>query len=237
VKIKYKARFDSFPTLQRVKPSVPDHYRQLARQSPPPALPTHCKPWVDASSYGLLLTYPYQATLTVVGQENARAVYTMTPPSSRLVYGPIAQMLTNEHFSFESGYWFKTDPEIGIYTNHLPPGYTTPGHLIPGLVECWRYPKRLFVVFEVPQPGESISFRFGDPLCVLMPVITEPVVGEVMTDDELQDVLDRNARWDDYLTEHPELKWTSADGVEFNHMYKVFGRQREPAEDRPAAVD
>jgi hypothetical protein len=153
MKIKYKPRFDKFPALQRVKPHVPDHYRQLARQSPPPALPTHCQPWVDASSYGLLLTYPYQSTLTVYGREDAHADYTMSPSSSRLVYGPIAQMLTKEHFSFESGYWFKTDPGIGIYTNRVPPGYKTAAPLIPGLVECWRYPKRLFVDFGVTPPG------------------------------------------------------------------------------------
>ncbi len=230
MRLKYRPLFDNFPPLQRVKPIIAAEHRHRAKQSPPPALPLHCKPWVDASSYGVLLTFPYKTTLTIYGRPDASPTFTMSPASTQLIYGPLGQMFSKEHFSLGSGYWFKTDPGVGIFTNHLPDGYQSRSRLVPGLVECWRYPKRLFVVFRAPAPGETIKFEYGDPLCVLMPVATGVVGADLMTTDEWQVLKDQRRRWDEHRERHPELEWTSAEGTKFTHMYKVFGKREAPGD-------
>jgi hypothetical protein len=54
----------------------------------------------------------------------------------------------------------------------------------------------------------------------------------MMTDDEWLDIQNQRTRWDEYLAEHPDVEWTSADGVVFTHMYKIFEKHRENAEGR-----
>jgi hypothetical protein len=231
--IKYQPRFDIFPELARVRPFVSPAMRERARQSPPPALPSHCTPWVDANSHGLLLTYPYQATLTVHGRDSEPPQCSLSPRSAQLVYGNFVQLFARGHFGLASGYSFRTDPGIGIYTNHLPYGQPSKVRVVPGLVECWRYPKGLFIVIEAPPPGETITLEYGDPLCVLMPMACERVEAVRMTDAEWQAYGEQRWQWDTHLNEHPELRWTSAEGIEFTHMYKVFEREHG----RPTATE
>jgi hypothetical protein len=229
MKIRYEPLFKSFPALSGVKPWIPARDRELARESPPPALPLHCKPWLDASSHGLLLRFPYKATVTITDTGRHPPDIRISPASAERVYSRMAYSFAEDHFGLSSGYWLKTDPGVGTFTNHLPYGYPSKGILVPGLVETWRFPKNLFIVFKSPEPGGSITFEYEDPLCVLIPVVCEPVVGEPMSAEDIQEFQAQREHWHEYLAEHPELYWTAREGETFTHLYKVLGRRTDKA--------
>jgi hypothetical protein len=225
MKIKYSPLFSSFPPLERLKPSISADDRQAARLSPPPALPQHCKPWVDANSYGLLIRFPYKVRLSLSIDSSGSTVVTFKPAGAQLVYKKIVQTsFSRTHFGLDCGYLFKTDPGIGLYTGTLPSGYEQKGRLLPGLVETWWYPKNLFLVHALPSPRETLVFEEGDPLCVLMPVLCENIEGELMTPEEVLETTERRSAMSRYLEHHPELRWTSAEGETFSHIYKVFSK-------------
>lgn len=231
MKIRYEPLYTNFPALMPVKPHIPARDRELARQTPPPALPLHCKPWLDAGSYGLLLTFPYKARVTITDTGSHPPDIQMSPRSAERIYSRVAYSFARGHFGLSSGYWLKTDPGIGVFTNHLPYGYPAGRSLVPGLVETWRYPKNIFIVFKCPENGASMTFEYGDPLCVLMPVTCQPVVGERMTETDLEEFRGERERWREHLAEHPELAWTSSEGESFTHLYKVMGRRARAGED------
>jgi hypothetical protein len=235
MKIKYWPCCSSFPALESVKPSIPVEHRELAKLAPPPALPLHCKPWTDASSYGLLVSFPYDETLSVARRIDGSVVVDVSPGPTRHAHTKLVQTFSETHFGLASGYYFKTEPGIGIYTNALPHGYQPKATILPGLVETWWYPKSLFLVFKLPEPGDRIVLQRGDPLGVLMPIMCGQVVGELMTPDEIRGLKLERALMHHYLERHPELRWTSAEGETFSHIYKVFAR-KHAARRRVAAV-
>lgn len=222
MKIRYEPLFTDFPPLVGVRPAISDVDRDLAKLSRPPAMPLHCKPWVDASSYGLLLRFPYKATVEIVDTGAHPPTIRISPRSASRVYGQLAYSFAPGHVGVSSGYWLKTDPGVGTFTNILPHGYPPKGALVPGLVETWRYPKNLFIVFKCPGPGETITFEHGDPLCVLIPVLCEPVTAERMSPDDVREFAGLRERWREHLAAHPELYWTSRDGETFTHAYKAL---------------
>jgi hypothetical protein len=229
VKVRYAPLFKDFPPLQALKPVIPEEDRRLAQASPPPALPLHCKPWLDASSHGLLLTFPYRTRLTIQGRADDVPIITMAPASSRLVYSNVASAFgRGGHFGVSSGYWLRTDPGIGIFTSPVPDGYPAKAALVSGLVQTWRYPKNLFIVFKSPAPGETITFEQDDPLCVLMPVACERVTAEEMSGEEIAEVKRERQFWQDHLEQHPDLAWTSAEGQSFTHLYKAMTARDAP---------
>lgn len=230
MKIRYDPLYSSFPPLMPVKPYIPAAHRELAKQEPPPALPLHCKPWLDAGSYGLLLTFPFRTRLTVTDTGGHPPDIQMWPRSSERIYARVAYSFAQGHFGLSSGYWLKTDPGIGTFTNNLPYGYESKATLVPGLVETWRFPKNIFIVFKCPENGGSITFEYGDPLCVLMPVVCEPVTGEPMSEGDIAEFVGERERWREHLAAHPELAWTSSEGESFTHLYKVMGRRSRHVE-------
>lgn len=237
MKIRYEPLYTAFPALSPVRPYIPAHDRELAKREPPPALPLHCKPWLDASSYGLLLTFPYKARVTITDTGTHPPDIQMSPRTAERMYSGVAYSFAKGHFGLSSGYWLKTDLGIGTFTNPLPYGYPAKGTLVPGLIETWRYPKNIFIVFKCPENGASITFEYGDPLCVLVPLPCEPVVGERMSETDLVEFRAEREHWREYLKEHPELTWTSSDGESFTHLYKVLGRRprhAEPQDQTPA---
>src|SRR5260370_19126840 len=175
MQIRYAPLGRDFPPLSRVKPGVPGGQRKLARAIPRPALPAYCKRWLDGNSYGLLLTFPYQVLLTVTGAADGLADVQMVPEQAPSLVQMPATPFARGYFGLATGYRIATDPGIGVYTNILPDGYSAKPGLVPGLVETWWYPFPLFLVFHAPDPGATLSFAFGDPLCGLRPVVCEPV--------------------------------------------------------------
>lgn len=217
--VKYARTERSFPPLTPLKAVVNDDERALRRLEHPPALPSHCKPWVDANSFGAVVPFPYAYRLTVEGTEDLPRTRVEHAINAR--HRDVVGFFAPGYFTLALPYYLRTEPRIGLYVTTLPSS-DDDRPLVRGLIETWWYPKPLFLVFRRPQPGATVVFEYGDPLCVLLPVVCGPPSVEEMSSDELAAVRDREAEYDEYLSDHPELRWTSAAGTGFSRRYRVW---------------
>jgi hypothetical protein len=224
MKIKYIKLDDAAPPLTPIKPQISEGERRLAKLPKPPALPIHCKPWIDAQSYGLLMLFPHRVHLTITGQKNDIPKFSIKSTTGQRGDKSIVSMFSLGHFGLATNYLIRTEPGVGIYTQSLPAEYQSTAYLVNGLVETWWYPKPLFLVFTCPRPKEIITFQYGDPLCVLMPILCGKILIEEMTGNERKKVMQERRSYEEYLAHHPELRWTSAEGNGFSTQYKLFSK-------------
>ncbi len=205
--------------------------RPLRRLQRPPVLPSQCKPWLDGNRIGLLFRFPYRFCLTIgTGLDG----HFLAEISNRLGsgYGDVISPFSARHFGLATNYLFRTDQGVGLLVAELPDGLPRGLRPARGVVETWWYPKPLFLVFERPRPGETFRLDYGDPLCVLIPVLCEPTEASEMHEQDLGTVEEERRMYEDYERNHPALRWTSLEGYPFSHTYKAFS-SRVRAKDRP----
>jgi hypothetical protein len=219
-----------YPDIERLRPAPSEMERQLARLARPPALPLHCKPWLDAARYGFLLRYPYEATLRVRGVADAPPHFSYDEQGTTARAGGLSvSAFASSHFSLRSGYRFRTPEPVCLMTTPLP-ALTAPPAVqgltpVRGIVETWWYPRPLFVVFENPAPGEELVIHSGDPLCALVPVLSEDLAAREMTTAEAEELVEEDERYKRDSAELPGMAWTSLEGVGFSHRYKAFSKR------------
>lgn len=235
--LKYSRPDKIHPPITRIKPQISEDERQKAKQNPPPVLPSHCKPFMSAQSFGYLVTFPFPLTLQVKGEPGVPPTFEISPPEKEQEYPGVFSLFAAKHFGIATDYRLKTEEGIGIYVDSLPDSYPARGQLIRGLIETWWYPRSLFLVFKQPEPGEIITFKYGDPMAVLIPVLCEQLAVEEFTPEEEKEATKKYNNYLDYSKEHPELVWTSAEGHEFSGTYKVFSKANTPkSQRRPESV-
>jgi len=171
--VKYMQPDSSFPALRRVKPHITDQEHRLRRLQEPPALPSHCKPWIDANSFGILMLFPYEASLIVRGRLGKSPLVRVRWTSGRPRHPQIVSLFSRTHFGLATQYSIRTEAGIGLFISP-PTGQAHGRGIVQGLVETWWYPKPLFLVFQVPEPGASVEFRYGEPLCTLLQFFVRP---------------------------------------------------------------
>ena len=224
MRIKYSRPDKSYPPLKRIKPLLAEAEQDRAKLEPPPALPSHCKPWLDAHSLGLQMVFPFPLTLSIIGRETGFAEVEIRPAEKEAEFPGIVGLFAAQHFGLATDYYFKTEPGVGLYVNALPDEWRPKGQLVRGLLETWWYPKHLFLVFKTPAPGEVITFEYGDPLAVLIPVLCEPIHLEEFSPQEEDERRVAYKDYQEYANQHPEVCWTSAEGREFARTYKIFSK-------------
>jgi len=141
--------------------------------------PWHCQPFVDGSTYGLELIYPFQTEIKVTSVEDkdGEAVifegdFKNEPDWTR--EGPPFQTFAPGHYGFTSsldllppeGYAVRIEPHPRFYTD-------TTGTVpipVPGHIQRF-WPKIFFIVFKSPLLGQTHIFRYGEPYgqILLMP--------------------------------------------------------------------
>lgn len=232
--IRYSKPDQSFPPLIRAKPTISEHEQRLKRAPRPPAVPSHCRPWIDANSYGLILLFPYMASVSVEGREGDVPIVEIDSGPKRLRYRDIISNFSRTHFGLATQYCLLTEPGIGLFISRVPDGYPSPAEPVRGLIETWWYPKPLFLVFEAPLPSQRITFRYGDPLCTLMPVLCETATTREMTPAEAEQFRINRQQYEEYLAHHPDLRWTSAEGEGFSRQYKLYANLNRARPNRPS---
>jgi hypothetical protein len=205
------------PDLKRVDGSEPQ--------------PWHCTPFVEASTYGLELVYPYENECVVMndgGVIRFERDWKNEPggTASDTEFGVFAPLPSQYYFFGTStdlqappGYVLRTDPHPRFYTDNTG---TIPA-AVPGHVRSEWFPKKTFIVFKVPPIGGRHVFRKGEPFVqiLLMPdkVKYEPVR---MTEEE---AAKRRAMEHSILitTQHIATNvWHNPAGQEFNDHYRVL---------------
>lgn len=169
-----------------------------------------------------MLPYPYDFALRIASHDGVRA-HIVAPTGNRIASRAISQFASG-YFGLATGYRLQTPPGIAAYITAptcMPPAT----HLVSGVVETGWYPKPLFLVYRVPAPGETLSFEPDSPLALILPVPATPTAVRPMTTREVARIEREAAAYDDYLREHGELRWTSAEGHGFSHLYRLMSHR------------
>jgi hypothetical protein len=192
--------------------------------------PWHCPPFVEGSTYGLELCYPFKSEchVSLVNgeikfdgdfiEEQKECPDIPMPPFMSFAPGHFG-MSSCLDIKVPSGYILRTEPHPRYYTDTT---YTVPCCL-PGHIQTEWWPKIFFVVFKNPMPGQTLIFKNGEPYgqALILPKkatydIKEMTVGEStergITDDKLNKYCKKfvNNDWKDHL------------GHNFDDKYKVL---------------
>jgi len=197
--------------------------------------PWHCKPFIDAASYGIELVYGFETECRVTsgaggsihfegdftaeierGNESGQK---MTHPFG--VFAPHHYGMTaGVDLMPPQGHVLRIEPHPRFFTDRtgeVP--CAVPGHL----ERFW--PRMFFVVFKAPAPGQTHVFRLGEPFAQALVVPAQVTYGlEAM---EPEQVLDRKTQ-DRQMTATGFLLakhiWNADSGLMFDDKYKQLLR-------------
>jgi Flp pilus assembly protein TadD len=192
--------------------------------------PWHCNPFVEGSTYGLELIYPYETACHVINDGGAvRIEWDYARERDSGVSGNEFVQFAPNHYGFNTsldlqapaGHVLRLEPHPRYFTDRTG---TTPCPIIGNLQTEW-WPKLFFVAFTAPLTGQRHIFRRGEPYAQIIVVPERASYGiQPMTAEEEDDRLSLEARLSsatDYVAEH---SWTDHRGQPFNNKYKVLTR-------------
>ena len=192
----------------------------------------HCPAFAEAAIRGFELLYQYETELRVVnvdgkvefhwdrdeepgGDDPRKAFQFSHPPVEDYLF------LTSIDIAAPPGYVLRVEPHPRFYRDKT----ETVAAAVCGHVQSEWFPKKLFVVFQIPPPGHEHIFRKGEPyaqvLCI--PRDDDFVVRE-MTPDERER---RRKLEEDMLLASPLLGkrvWVSSHNLVFSDFYAVLSR-------------
>jgi hypothetical protein len=190
--------------------------------------PWHCTPFVEGSTYGLEMVYPFDTECRVVndggsirfdGDFSAEAVPNIQfPPFMTFAPG---------HYGYTSaldicpppGYVLRIEPHPRFYTDatgECP--VPVAGHL---QGEWW--PRIFFIAFKSPRPGEAHVFRKGEPYASML-VLPRKVSYDIreMTNDEKRERARLEAAISNYAGEIATSRFKDHTGAVFDNKYKIL---------------
>lgn len=189
VELAYR-RLKDTPPPERIRMEVPGWAGSSTSSGEgAPAQPWHCRPYMEAATYGLQLIYPYDAECQV---RNEGGVPTFHGPliEQRRAAGKVSPFgtLTGGHYGMAArldllppeGCALRLEPHPRFFTDRtgeVP--LVVPGHLR----RFW--PHSFFVVFRAPSPGGVHVFRPGDAYAQVLVVPEEATYRAVPMDEVL----------------------------------------------------
>ena len=197
--------------------------------------PWHCPLHVEGNTHGVELLYQYETECQIVNDEGririvwdrasepggpAPSDFTLSvpPPSQNYLFA------TSIDLQAPPGYVLRTEPHPRYFADTTG---TAPAAMYGHLHTEW-WPKKIFVVFKIPAPGQRHVFRKGDPYCQVLCIPADDVCTVVPMNDEERA---QRRRLEDEIKIAKSLigknVWHSAGGVEFNDHYKVLARAYE----------
>ena len=193
--------------------------------------PWHCPPFVEGSTYGLELCYPFKTECHIYLNDEKKVIFegdfTEEQKECPNVTLPPFACFAPGHFGMTSAldiqvpieYVLRTEPHPKFYTDET---NTTPCCL-PGHIQTEWWPKIFFVVFKNPIPGQTIIFREKEPYgqILIVPKKVNYEIQKMNTEEELE-----RSRVDDLLNRnnHKFIKnaWKDNKGQNFDDKYKVL---------------
>lgn len=198
------------------------------------AQPWHCKPFIDASTYGFELIYPFKTEVEVTSKngecffngdfeanEEHHDFYSNTPSKK-----PFANFAKN-HFGFTSSLDIQTDEGFGTMILPHPRFYTDRTGTVPcpvsGFLETDFWPRIFFVVFKAPLEGEKYVFRYGEPYAqiLILPKSVDYNYREMTNKEEsyrnkIDNVINQCAK------KIATKFWKDSNNYDFDNKYKVL---------------
>jgi len=234
LEIKYFA-YDKAPPPRPIRLSVPGWSgppQKMVDGSEPQ--PWHCLPFGEGSTYGLELLYPFDNECQVVN-DNGFVKFEWNFASERgamLTGSEFVSFFPKENSKYyvfhtglnvqaPPGYTLRTEPHPRFFTDDTG---TVPCSLI-GNVQTEWWPKRLFIAFRAPTPGNRHIFRKGEAYAQIIFVPQETAYSLVpMTP---QEEAWRKQLEHDVSLAGPQIArniWHNPVGFEFNDHYKMMAR-------------
>jgi Flp pilus assembly protein TadD len=196
------------------------------------AQPWHCLPFVEASTYGLELIYQYETECQIVNDNGLVRIEWdyAKEPGGELTGGEFVTFFPKEaskRYLFNTRLDVQAPPGYVIRTETHPRFYVDDTGTVPPVIaahvqsEWW--PRKLFVVFKSPPPGQRHIFRKGEPyaqiLFVPQKVSYEPVR---MTEEEDQRRREQERLVDVAKTQIATNVWHNSSGHQLSNHYKML---------------
>lgn len=202
--------------------------------------PWHCPPFVDGSTYGHELIYPYKSECRVK-RIDGQIVFEGDFSGEDWLLGENGEMLTGDqpkkttppmmsfapgHYGMSSGldleppegYVTRTEPHPRFYTDET----GTVPCMIAGHIQRW-WSRIFFVVFKAPKEGEVHIFKHGDPYGQLLFVPQKnPVNFKPFSEDEIKARELREKRISDHASKIASHSWNDNKMLRFDDKYKVL---------------
>jgi Flp pilus assembly protein TadD len=197
--------------------------------------PWHCPLFMEGVTHGVELLYQYETECHIINDNGKLRIHwdrdkepggapgptemtlSLPLPSQNVLFG------TSIDLQPPPGYVLRTGPHPRFFadtTGTVPAALY--GH-VPG--EWW--PKKLFVVFKVPDPGKRLIFRKGEPYVQVLFIPKDDYELQAMTPEEAS----RRRRLEADISTSKSLLaknvWNSGSGIEFNDHFKVLSRAYE----------
>jgi Flp pilus assembly protein TadD len=200
--------------------------------------PWHCLPFVEASTYGLELVYPFETECHIV---NDNGLVRIEWDFAKEPGGELSGAEFSTFFPKEASRWYLFTTRIDV---QAPPGYvirtephpryftdetgTAPVALIGHMQTEW-WPRKLFVVFKAPPRGHRHIFRKGEPYAQIILVPKRSGYELVkMTAEEEQHRRRLDHEIDISRLQIADNIWQNSSGYQLSNHYKVlasaFGR-------------
>ena len=196
--------------------------------------PWHCPLHVEACTAGFELLYPFETECHVVNDGQVRILWDRAKEPGGLP-GPSEFTLSTppppQNYLFATGIDIQAPPGYALRTEPHPRFFADTTGTVPAVVyghlhsEWW--PKKLFVVFKIPAPGQRHIFRKGEPYAQILFIADVSFELRRMTpqEEDRRRKLEEDIRFSKSLI--AKHVWHSAGGIEFNDHYKVLSRAYE----------
>jgi hypothetical protein len=234
IELRYRAWNRSLPP-RRIKLSIPGWAgEQVPAADGARPQPWHCRPFVDAASYGIELVYAFETECHVVREDGEvrflgdfSAEIEAAAARGERVEVPFGTFAAN-HYGMTSaldvmpppGHVLRIEPHPRFFTDTTG---TVPA-AVPGHIERF-WPRMFFVVFKAPAPGEVHVFRKGEPFAQLLAVPSQATYGLTPMDEpeaedrSVQEQQMSGLQW--LVAKHI---WRADNGLWFDDKYKQLLR-------------
>ncbi len=174
LEIKYRTYFKGVPP-KKIKLKIPGWSGSKEHGDGSKPQPWHCVPFVEGSTYGLELIYPFETECIVTKKDGIIKFlgdFSDESPWSENGDPPFSSF-AQDHYGFTSSLNLKPPEGFSIRIEPHPRFFTdtsdTVPIAVPGHIQRW-WPRIFFVVFKSPKEGEKHIFKYGEPYASLLVV-------------------------------------------------------------------
>ena len=193
----------------------------------------HCPAFTDACIHGFELLYQYDTETRVInsgGKIEVRWSLDKEPGEGgdprndiKIAHPPVADyiFLTSIDLQAPPGYVLRVEPHPRFYRDQT----QTVAAAVCGHVQSEWWPKKLFVVFQVPPPGQQHIFRKGEPYAQVLFIPRDDDFE--LTPMQAQEREHRRKLEEEMLQAMSLIAkrvWVSNDNVVFTDFYTVLAR-------------
>ena len=231
IEIKYRTWYKGIP-LKPIRLEIPgwagDSHGHKDGDKPQP---WHCVPFVEGSTYGLELIYPFEVECHVKnigGKTVFEGDWHIEQTPNDIQFPPFLTFAPG-HFGFTSSMDIEAPPDHVIRLEPHPRFYTDTTGTVPlavvGHIQSEWWPKIFFVVFKSPLPGQEYIFRKGEPYAQIL-VLPRRLSYSVK--EMTQKEKDLRLRRDHYISQHrtkiAKNSWFDHLNNNFDDKYKVLSQ-------------